>query len=172
MSLPVLETERLRLRSWREEDFGAYAEFCANEATARLLGGPWKREDAWRRMAALAGHWALRGYGVWALEDKAGRRFVGYSGLWNPEGWPEPEISWGLVAEFQGRGYATEAAGRARTFAYRDLGWSTAVSYIKPENAASRRVAERLGAKLENSIDLTGVAVGVYRHPPAHALNT
>lgn len=170
--VPVLESERLRLRAWREEDLGAYAEFCANEATARLLGGPWGRGVAWRRMATYAGHWTLRGYGVWALEDKSSGHFVGYSGLWSPDGWPEPEISWGLVLEFHGRGYATEAARRARGFAYEDLGWSTAVSYIRPENIASGRVAERLGAKVEKSIDLRGVAVGVYRHPAAYALNT
>jgi RimJ/RimL family protein N-acetyltransferase len=170
--VPVLETERLRLRAWREEDIGAYAEFCANEATARLLGGPWGRGGAWRRMATYAGHWTLRSYGVWALEDKSSGRFVGYSGLWNPEGWPEPEISWGLVAELHGRGYATEAARRARAFAYEDLGWLTAVSYIRPENTASRRVAERLGATLEKNINLAGVAVGVHRHQAPHVLNT
>jgi RimJ/RimL family protein N-acetyltransferase len=170
--VPVLETERLRLRAWREGDLGAYAVFCASDATARLLGGPWGPGTAWRRMAAYAGHWILRGYGVWALEDKSSGHFVGYSGLWNPAGWPEPEISWGLVQEFHGCGYATEAARRARRFAYADLGWSTVVSYIRPENIASARVAERLGAKLEKSIDLRGVAVGVYRHSAPHALNT
>jgi RimJ/RimL family protein N-acetyltransferase len=172
VDIPVLETERLRLRAWREEDLEPYARFCANEATARFVGGPCSRGDAWRRIAMLVGHWAIRGYGNWALEDKTSRQFVGYSGLWNPEGWPEPEISWGLVQDFHGRGYATEAARRARDFAYRELGWSTAVSYIAPENTASIRVAKRLGAAFECTIELRGSPAGLYRHPGPGALHT
>ena len=75
-------------------------------------------------MATFLGHWALRGYGPWAIEDKAGGRFVGYSGLWNPEGWPEPEVIWSLMADCHGRGYATEAARRVREFAYAQFGWT------------------------------------------------
>ena len=171
MTVPALETERLRLRGWREKDLPAFAQFWGDEATARFVGGVCNREEAWRRMASYAGHWALRGYGLWAVEEKAGGRLAGYCGPWNPEGWPEREIGWGLVKHFHGRGYATEAARRAREFAYRELGWPTAVSYIAAENAASRRVAERLGASFERSIQLRGHPVGVYRHPAAGAPN-
>jgi RimJ/RimL family protein N-acetyltransferase len=165
MNVPVLETERLRLWEWREEDFPAFADFWADETRARFVGGTCTREDAWRRMATYAGHWMLRGYGEWAIEEKASRCFAGYCGPWNPEGWPEREISWGLVKAFHGRGYATEAARRARDFAYRELGWPTAVSYIAAENIPSQRVAGRLGASFERSIELRGSPVGVYRHP-------
>lgn len=160
-----LETERLRLRQWREEDIGAYAAFCASETAMRFLGGPCSEEVAWRRMAAFIGHWTLRGYGIWVVEDKASRDFAGYTGLWNPRGWPGPEVVWGLMPGFQGRGIATEAARRARDCAYTDLGWKTAISLIAPENAPSRRVAERLGASLEGSTELYGSEVGIYRHP-------
>src|SRR5262245_27667661 len=127
MSIPTLETERLRLRAWRESDLDAFAEFWANEATARFVGGACGREDAWRRMALQLGHWAIRGYGNWALEEKASGRWVGYSGMWCPEGWPEPEVGWSLHSTFHGRGYAAEAARRVRTFAYEDLGRTTIV---------------------------------------------
>src|SRR6186713_3440761 len=110
VDIPALETERLRLRAWGEEDHGPFADFCASEATARFMGGPCSREDAWRRIAIQIGHWALRGYGSWVLEEKTSGDWVGYSGLWRPEGWPEPEVMWGLAADAQGRGYATEAA--------------------------------------------------------------
>ena len=171
-SIPVLETERLRLRAWREEDLGPFAEFCASEATARFVGGTCDRMGAWRRIATYLGHWALRGYGHWAIEDKAGGRFVGYSGLWNPEGWPEPELIWGLMADCQGRGYATEAAHRVREFAYAQLGWRTLVSYIAPGNAPSQRVAQRLGATHERDIQLGTYALGIYRHPGPDNLNS
>jgi RimJ/RimL family protein N-acetyltransferase len=90
---------------------------------------------------------------------------VGYSGLWNPHGWPEPEVMWGLAASAHGRGYATEATRRARDFAYRELGWTTLISCIAPDNLASQRVALRLGAVLESSIELKGSKADIYRHP-------
>jgi RimJ/RimL family protein N-acetyltransferase len=171
LTIPVLETERLRLRGWREEDLPAFAAFWADESTARFVGGSCSRGDAWRRMAAQVGHWVLRGYGMWAVEDKATGHLAGYCGPWNPEGWPEAEIGWGLLKAFHGRGYATEAARRARDFAYGELGWPTVVSYIAAENAASQRVAARLGAMFEGPGELQGHPVGVYRHPPANALS-
>jgi len=169
--VPTLETERLRLRGWREEDHDPFADFCANEATARFMGGACSREDAWRRVAIQIGHWALRGYGSWVLEEKASGDWVGYSGLWRPHGWPEPEVMWGLAADAQGRGYATEAAQRARSFAYDKLGWTTAISCIDPENLPSQRVAQRLGAKREGHMELRGSMIGIYHHPGPATLN-
>jgi RimJ/RimL family protein N-acetyltransferase len=165
LSIPVLETERLRLRAWREEDLGPFAEFCANEATAKFVGGVSDRAGAWRRMAAQAGHWQLRGYGSWVLEEKAQAGFIGYCGFWNPEGWPERELMWGLVADCHGRGFATEAARCARDYAYGRLGWNTAISCIDSGNNASLRVAERLGARYERSAEVGPYRFGIYRHP-------
>jgi RimJ/RimL family protein N-acetyltransferase len=171
--VPVLETERLRLREWREADLSTYAAFWADEDTARYVGGTCSRGDAWRRMAMQIGHWVLRGYGMWAVEEKASGELAGYCGPWHPEGWPEREIGWGLAKAFHGHGYATEAGRRARDFAYRELGWPTAVSYIAAENVASRRVAARLGAIFERAGELRGRPVGVYRHPgPDHFSNS
>jgi RimJ/RimL family protein N-acetyltransferase len=171
MTIPVIETERLRLREWREADLPAFAAFWADEATARFVGGTANQDGAWRIMAMYLGHWLLRGFGLWALEDKASGRWAGWCGPWNPEGWPEPEIGWALATAFHGRGYATEAARRARDFAYQQLGWPTAVSYIAAENAASQRVAARLGATLEGPGELRGKPVGVYRHPAPNTLS-
>jgi RimJ/RimL family protein N-acetyltransferase len=162
---PVLETERLRLRLWREDDLDAFADFCADEGSTRYLGGVCAREAAWRRMAVITGHWALRGYGIWVIEDKATGQFAGYSGLWNPEGWPGQEVTWSVSAAFRRRGYAVEAARRARAYAYDELNWPTAVSVIHPDNVPSKRVADRVGAVPEKRIELRGSPVDVYRHP-------
>jgi RimJ/RimL family protein N-acetyltransferase len=162
---PVLETERLRLRLWREDDLDAFADFCADEGSTRYLGGVCAREDAWRRMAVITGHWTLRGYGIWVIEDKATGQFAGYSGLWNPEGWPGQEVTWSVSAAFRRRGYAVEAARRARAYAYDELNWPTAVSVIHPDNVPSKRVADRVGAVPEKRIELRGSPVDVYRHP-------
>lgn len=163
--IPHIETERLRLRAWREEDFPAMARFYADPSTATYVGGVMTADDAWRRMATYVGHWLLRGYGPWALELKDGGHFAGYSGLWNPHGWPEREINWGLLPEFQGRGLVVEAARRVRAFAYEQLGWPTVVSCIALENTKSRRVAERLGCRLDRTTENRGWTVGVFRHP-------
>ncbi len=165
MNIPELETERLIMRAWRDGDLDTLSAFYEDEESARFIGGPLPRDQVWRRMASLVGHWVLRGYGFWALEEKASGHFAGWCGLWYPEGWPEPEIGWGLMPQMRGRGYATEAALRSREYAYRDLGWTTAISFIAPENAASRAVAERLGARPDYEFDLFGAPAIVYRHP-------
>lgn len=165
--IPVLETERLRLRGWTAADFDVLVDFYADEDLTRYVGGTSDRWDGWRRFSAMAGHWALRGHGLWAVEAKADRRLVGWCGLLSPEGWPEPEIGWSLFAGEHGRGYATEAALRARDYAYRDLGWTTLMSLVHPDNRPSIRVAERLGARFEKTFVIRGTEVGIYRHPAA-----
>ena len=162
---PILETERLRMRGWSERDHGAFAALLGDEETARFIGGVCGPEDTWRRMATQMGHWQMRGYGSWVIEEKATGDWIGYSGLWNPYGWPEPEVMWGLAPTARGRGYATEAALAARTYAYEQLGWTTAMSLIATENRPSQKVAERLGAKRERTIELRGAVADVWRHP-------
>jgi RimJ/RimL family protein N-acetyltransferase len=160
-----LETERLRLRAWRAEDCVPFAEMCADDALMRYVGGVMDPIAAWRRMAAYAGHWQLRGYGPWALEEKATGRFAGYSGVFEPDGWPEREINWGLARPFLGRGLVTEAARRAREWAYRELGLKTIASCIDLDNWPSIAVATRLGCTLDREIVFLGRPGGVFRHP-------
>lgn len=139
------------------------AEFYADPVSS-FYGGPCGREDAWRKFAAYPGHWALRGYGPWALEEKSSGSFVGLSGLWFPEGWYAPEITWALVPAHHGKGLATEAARRALRAAYEDFGWSTAVSVIALDNKPSMAVAERLGATKEAEVDYRYGRASLYRH--------
>ena len=167
--IPVLRTERLLLRPWQAADFEAFAAFYADEESARHVGGVEGRNVAWRRFAAYAGHWQLRGFGFWALEEQATGLFAGYCGLWFPEGWPEREVGWGLMPDFRGRGYVTEAALRARDYAYDDLGWTTIISSIDPQNHASARVAQRLGARRDGTFDLRGETMDIWRHPAPDA---
>jgi RimJ/RimL family protein N-acetyltransferase len=163
MKGPVLETDRLTLRMWREEDFEPYALMCADEEIMRYLGGKTlNRLEAWRHMAFLVGHWDLLGYGHWAVEEKASRRFAGRVGFLNPADWPGFEIGWTLGRDFWGKGYATEAARRALQFAFDDLDRSHVISLIHPDNKASIRVAERLGEKLEGHTELLGNKVLIY----------
>jgi RimJ/RimL family protein N-acetyltransferase len=164
-SIPILETARLRLRPWRAEDIEPFAVMSADAELMRYVGGVMDRVAAWRRMAAYAGHWLLRGYGPWALEDKATGAFVGYSGVFEPAGWPEREINWGVMRAHLGRGFASEAAARARAYAYDVLGFTTITSCIDLENTSSLAVARRLGATFDRETVLLGRPAGVFRHP-------
>lgn len=163
--IPTLETERLILRSWHESDLDRYFMLRGDQAAAQFIGGALSRDDTWRSIATILGHQILRGYSIFALEEKATGAFVGYCGPWFPLGFPEPEIGWGLVPSENGKGYATEAATRALSFAFGSLGWTTAISLVDPKNLPSVRVAERLGAKLESSTEFRGRMCGIYRHP-------
>jgi RimJ/RimL family protein N-acetyltransferase len=165
---PRLETERLAMRGFAPGDVESFAGFYASEAS-RFVGGPEDRVATWKRIAAYAGSWMLRGYGKFVVEEKASGRTVGIVGPNYPEGWPEPEIGWTVLPEFQGRGYAGEAAKRALAFAYDQLGWTTAMSAIFPGNERSFKLAERLGAQHEGAKEVKPYGLlEVYRHlPPA-----
>ncbi len=165
MQIPVIETERLTLREFRHDsDFEAYAAFYASEIT-QYYGGPLDRVAAWRAAAAMMGHWVIRGYGAWAVEEKSTGDFCGIVGLWNPEGWPAREITWGIVESKQGLGIAAEAARRAKNYAYQTLGWDSVFSCISDKNIASIKLAEKLGATLDHEVvsDTRGTIL-VYRH--------
>ncbi len=162
--MQTLRTERLVLRMLREEDFEEYAAMTADAEVMRYLGEgkPLSRGDAWRQMAFLVGHWQLRGYGMWAVEEAGTGRLAGRIGFLNPEGWPGFELGWTLAREFWGRGYATEGARRALRYGFTELGREHVISLIRPDNLPSIRVAERLGERLEGSTELLGSEALVY----------
>ncbi len=163
-ALPILETERLVLRMFRQDDLDAYAAMCADPDVMRYLGDgkPLARPDAWRQMAMIVGHWELKGYGLWALEERTTGALVGRAGFFEPEGWPGFEVGWMLRRESWGHGYATEAAARVVRYAFTELGRERLISLIRPANAPSIRVAERLGERLQGRAEIFGHEALVY----------
>jgi RimJ/RimL family protein N-acetyltransferase len=145
---PVLETERLILRPPIGADFEAWAAFTADPAVNRFLGGPQSRSAAWRYLCVMAGSWTVMGFGNFSVIERATGRWVGRIGPWQPEGWPGTEVGWALVREVWGKGYAVEGATAAMDWAFDELGWTEVIHCIEPDNAASRKVAERLGSAL------------------------
>jgi RimJ/RimL family protein N-acetyltransferase len=164
LEIPKLSTERLLLRGFREQDLDEYARICADPEVVRYLGAgtPFSRTDAWRQMATILGHWHLRGYGLWAVEERRSGALIGRIGFWEPEGWPGFELGWVLGRNWWGKGYATEGARAALDFAFADLGREHVISLIHPDNRASIRVAERLGESLEAETELSGHPVLIY----------
>ncbi len=172
MQIPTLTTPRLTLRALTIDDFPAIADFYASERS-RHVGGPATSEQSWRMLAAELGHWSLRGYGRWGVEETATGNFVGVIGPWNPLGWPEPEIGWDLMNGHEGKGFATEAAKAALEYAYETLGWDTAISLVSPPNDGSRKVAQRMGATKEGDFahERHGT-LEIWRHLPPDALSS
>lgn len=161
--IPALETERLRLRAFRESDLDAYAALCSDPEVARwLLWGALDRAASWRNLIFQLGLWLVRGAGLWAVEEKATGTVVGRLGFCEGEGWPGFEVGWALVPRVWGRGYATEGAEAALAFAFRDLGRDHVISLIRPDNLRSIRVAERIGERLERSIEHLGKEALIY----------
>jgi RimJ/RimL family protein N-acetyltransferase len=160
----VLETRRLLLRPFLESDLDAYAGICSDPEVMRYIGAgsPLSRDDAWRSMALILGHWQLRGYGMWAAEDKQSGALVGRIGLYNPEGWPALEVGWLIERARWGHGLAAEGGAAAMQFAFERLNLSHLSSIIQPLNRASIRVAEKLGMTQERIARLNGIDVLIY----------
>ena len=148
---PTLETARLILRPPEERDLDGFAAMMADEQSARYIGGRQPRSGAWRGMAAITGSWALRGYGMFSVIEKASGRWVGRVGPWQPEGWPGAEVGWGLERSAWGKGYAIESAETAIEWAFQALCWDDVIHCIDPDNSASARVATRLGSAVRGS---------------------
>jgi RimJ/RimL family protein N-acetyltransferase len=127
------------------------------------------RNEVCGMMETALGEWALRGYGVFAIELAADGRFAGFAGVQHPADWPEVELCYSLAQEFWGRGIATEAARAARDWAFANHGFARLASFIWPGNARSIRVAEKLGAVRESMVSLRGFDAQWWVHfSPGH----
>ncbi len=148
---PVLETERLTLRAVQASDRDVFVSFLMSERGHFVGGGAdFPRGKAWRAFASLIGHWAIHGFGIFAIVERDTGKTVGGVGPWYPDGWPEREISWSIWApEAEGKGYAAEAARAVIGHAFDVLGWDTCVSYIDADNARSIALAQRMGAAVD-----------------------
>jgi RimJ/RimL family protein N-acetyltransferase len=163
-----LETERLRLRLWRDEDLDRLAELNADPRVSRWLtptGAPISRDDTAEQLARFRRHWNEHGFGIWALEERTTGALVGRAGLQYHRLWlQEPELGWKLDPVVWGRGYATEAGAAGLRHAFETLGRERVVSIIHPRNEPSIRVAERLGFSPHADVDWPdgGLALAVY----------
>lgn len=145
---PILTTDRLELKPPGPDDFDAFAGLLADPTAMAFIGGSMSRPVAWRQFTQNLGQWVAAGYGFFLVFERASGRLVGRVGTHMPVGWPGTEVGWALHGFAQGRGYATEAAGRAMDWAVDELGWTEVIHCIDPENAPSMAVARRLGSRV------------------------
>jgi len=162
--IQTIKTERLLLREFREEDLDAYGAMCSDSEVMKFIGNGelLTRSQTWEQMALILGHWNLRGYGMWAVEEQDSGKFIGRIGFIDSEGWPGFELGWLLGRPYWGNGYATEGAKYALEYAFTELEKQHVISLIYPDNKASIQVALRLGEKLERETVLFGNRVLVY----------
>lgn len=148
IAAPTLKTARLTLRQPVAGDLPAYTAYCASERS-RFVGGPFDAVKAFDKLAAMIGHWTLRGFGRYVIELEG--RPIGHVGPLAMDDGHAPEMTWTLWDDAaEGQGYATEAARAVVDHLTGDLGWSAMIIRIQPDNTASRRLAERLGATLSD----------------------
>lgn len=170
LSAPTLETDRLRLRGYKNEDFEQFAKLYSSPRS-RFADGPVSRSTAWTWFAAGAGRWPLVGYGAWAVDRLIDQTCVGIVSLNHPiKHSEERELGWLLWETYEGNGYAIEAASEAKKFAFNELKWKTLVSYIAKDNDRSIYLAQRMGASLDHEVtQLVDIRTTVYRHHPQNA---
>ncbi len=169
---PLIVTERLRLREWRDTDVGAFAAINADPAVMEFFPEPYTEERTRRFVELIRKRWRELGYSLWAVERKDTARFIGYVGLW-PATFPAPftpavEVGWRLAADQWGHGYATEGARAALDYGFNTIGLDEIVSFTSTINVRSWRVMERLGMRRDADFEHPSVPEG---HPTrAHVL--
>jgi ribosomal-protein-alanine N-acetyltransferase len=145
----VIETPRLILRRWHDEDLPAYAALNADPRVMEHFAKPLTRQESDESAARIRAHFDRHGFGLWAVEVRGGAPFVGAVGLAVPRFdahfTPCVEIGWRLAHEHWGRGYATEAADAALHYGFTAIGLKEIVSFTTVGNERSRRVMEKLG---------------------------
>lgn len=163
----MIQTDRLELRRYQDEDFNFLCTLFSDPEVVRYIGNGQTR-DKQGAMEFL--YWVYRSYkqnpnlGLRVLVRKADQKLVGHAGL-VPQiinGTEELEIGYWIAREFWGKGYATEAAAALKEYGRQQLGNERFISLIQPENIGSRKVAERIGMELEEEVIMAGREVCIY----------
>lgn len=161
----LLETERLKLRMFAEKDWKDMHDYFSDPECMRYTSGrQFSENESWQKVAALSGHWNLRGYGSYALEEKATGKVIGVAGLDYPLEWPEPEIGWGLASAFWGKGYASEAVKKIKKMTVDVIPEMRLISLIFKNNSNSINLANAVGAIFEKEIQFRNETALIFRH--------
>lgn len=165
MMIPTIETGRLRLVSPSLDCFDVYERFYTDAEASKMYGGPIGREQVWARLKADLGSWYLLGFGTWVIQLKSNDSFIGTCGFWQGKDWPR-ELTWWVMPEGRGQGFATEASNAALMHAYNEFKWIKVETYMNDENIAARSLVEKLGGfKSKRQKFSDGISRDVYELP-------
>ncbi len=153
-----LETERLTLRPFAVDDVEAHIAMMSDAKMAKFLTDDGKVRsygDEWRAAASYLGHWHIRGFGFFTVEEKATSEWVGRVGPWMPGGWPGLECGWSICSKHWGKGYAPEAAIATIKWTFEKFPeLERIISIIDPSNRNSQAVAAKIGeARTDETFD-------------------
>jgi RimJ/RimL family protein N-acetyltransferase len=153
----VLETERLVLRRWRDDDREPFAALNADPVVMEHFTQRLSRDESDAFVDRIEARFEANGYGLWAVEVKGGSPFIGYVGLamgdFDAPFMPAMEVGWRLRRDAWGFGYATEAARAALGFGFADLGREEIDSWTAVGNVRSQAVMQRLGMRRDAACD-------------------
>jgi ribosomal-protein-alanine N-acetyltransferase len=155
----ILETERLILDTWQSSDWTAFRPIATDPEVMRYItgGAPWTDDQIWVFVERQVKLYTERGFCRWKLLPKATGELIGFCGVGFWRDAPDPEIGWWLARRYWGLGLATEAAVAALRDAFERVRLERIISVAMPDNAASIRIMEKLGLKLECEFENDGV---------------
>lgn len=158
-SIPTLETPRVILRAFDQEDALPLHRILSEPGVLRYFpsSNPPPLERVEKLIESHWKHWMDNGFGWWAVADKGNDGLVGWCGLGLLEDTNEIEIKYLLRRSHWGRGIATEAAGPCIDYAYREVHLRTIIGLTHPDNIASQRVLEKIGLTFRNQAEYFGM---------------
>ena len=164
MSMVILETERLLLRIFQPHDVGALATLYSDHEVMRFTGGVRTANETWESLQRMIRHFGENRFGLYATVLKVSGRLIGRCGfiVWPVDGRREIEVAYLLTRDQWGKGLATEAARALVAYGFKQLSRPRLISLIRPDNARSIRVAEKIGMKFERDVDVKGAEARLY----------
>lgn len=160
----MIETDRLHLLPWKDEDWAGFAPIAQDPEVMRFItrGEPWSEERIKQFVSKQQMLYKEQGFCRWRLELKSTGETVGFCGAGNVHGLDEWELGWWIARRYWGQGLAPEAARAALEHFFRMTGLPRVLSVIAIGNTASERVAEKLGYRPIGERELMGFQVRVY----------
>jgi ribosomal-protein-alanine N-acetyltransferase len=163
-----LQTARLLLRRWHDDDLERLVALFSDPRVARFLsldGRPWPRERTVGVFEHFQRQWREYDFGPWAVIDKQTGRWLGQIGLNELPSWPGPdkvEVGWELDPFVWGQGLATEGGRAALRYGFEVVGLERIISVTRADNAASRRVMDKCGLVFQEEVTHRGALVVWY----------
>ncbi len=152
----MFETERLILRRLNETDVEAIYRMRSDADVMRFIREPQNRAESANWFELVSSRWANEQIGFCAIIEKSSNEFAGWCGIWKLKETGETEVGYAVAKEFWRRGYATEAAAEFLRYGFGKLNLDEIVAVARPENAASRRVMEKLGMRYDYTGEFYG----------------
>jgi ribosomal-protein-alanine N-acetyltransferase len=167
VAIPTVETSRLKLRPFTEQDEESLYQILRGDDVLRYFPNPIPpdREKVAKLIAAQLKHWGDHGFGWWAVESLEEGELMGWNGLQFLPDTEEIEVGYLLGRPFWDKGFATEGAKAGLEFGFDGLGLETIIGLVHPENEGSKRVLEKLGMSFVEQAEYFGITVLRYVLP-------